>query len=252
MNLRVLWLLACLGLVFCQDDAGGDGAGDGAGDGGADKQDECEESWEYIEFMRSITTNLEKTFGDIRDVQNKVGQNALVDSVSQTLKQVLKIREDVLDRIFKLRKGEIPTCPNQNIKQEESLANFSLEIMDMLVKLTKKDASANDKLKQIRDDLLQFKKSVTTEILRIMMLPQVGGPATPGPTGDCSECDVLEVVDMKIMGLIKCAEGSDNQDDEPADDAAAPADGADGADGGDGGCMPPAMYIMEVMAATRR
>lgn len=81
------------------------------------------------------------------------------------------------------------------------------------------------------------------------MLPQVGGPPTPGPTGDCSECDVLEVVDMKIMGLIKCAEGLDNQDDEPADDAAAPADGADG---GDGGCMPPAMYIMEVMAATRR
>jgi len=243
--------MACLGLVLAQEEAGNaDDASGEAAEGKSAEGEECEESWEYIEFLRSITDNLEKTFQDIRDVQNKVGSNALVDSVSQTLTQVLKIRESVLDRIFKLRKKEIPTCPNQDIRQEDSLANLSLEIMDMLVKLTKKDASANDKLKQIRDDLFKFKDSVTSESLRIMMLPQVGGPQTPQPTGDCSECDVLELVDMKIMGLINCAEGKDTQDD--ADDEAGEGGEETPAAGGDGGCMPPAMYIMEVMAANRR
>jgi len=247
--LRVLWLIACLGLAAGQEDD--NAAAAATGEAAAADEAECEESWEYIEFLREITTKLETTFVEIRDVQNRVGSNALVDSVSQTLTQVLGIRESVLDRIFRLRKREITTCPNQDIKQEAGLANLSLEIMDMLVKLTKKDASANDKLKQIRDDLLAFKTSVTSESLRIMMLPQVGGPQTPEPTGDCSECDTLERVEMKITDLINCAKGQDTQE-EPASDEAADADDT-AAPGGNanGGCMPPAMYIMEVMEANR-
>jgi len=55
---------------------------------------------------------------------------------------------------------------------------------------------------------------------------------------------------MKIMGLINCAEGKDTQDG--ADDEAEEGGEETPAAGGDGGCMPPAMYIMEVMAANRR
>jgi hypothetical protein len=34
---------------------------------------------------------------------------------------VLTIRSDINDRIFKIRKEEIPTCPDQNIQQEKNL-----------------------------------------------------------------------------------------------------------------------------------
>merc|ERR1719167_2161629 len=104
----LLFTLAALDVVLSQDDdaaaaaaadAGGDAGGDASGEEGSDGGgDECEESWEYIEFLRSISESLEETFGDIRDVQNKIGPDAITQAVSQTLTQVLKIRESVLDR----------------------------------------------------------------------------------------------------------------------------------------------------------
>ena len=46
------FLLLSAVLVGAQDDAGAEADGEGSG-GGEDKAEECEEAWEYVEFLKT-------------------------------------------------------------------------------------------------------------------------------------------------------------------------------------------------------
>jgi len=119
--LAVLLALA-LHQVKGQDDPGADtdGAADGADDGGDGDKAECEESWEYIEFLRDVSDKSEGILEKIRDQKTQVGDEVILQNViRETMTEVLTIRSDINDRIFKIRKEEIPTCPDQNIQQEK-------------------------------------------------------------------------------------------------------------------------------------
>merc|ERR1719228_1378268 len=149
-----------------------------------------------------------------------------------------------------LRKDEIKTDPNQNIKQEQMLSEFRMEIMSILLKLVDKDAASIDKLKSISQDLLRFKMTISNEVMRLLMLP--GNTVAP-PRDDCTECDVLKEISSKIENLVNCADKEEGEETEDAaeqeqEEAAAPEeDSADNAEAG-GECMPPSMYAMELIA----
>jgi len=255
-------LLLVLAVAQAQDEpeAAADGDAAAAGDDAAAAEGKSggegdEEAWQYVEFLKAdvnekVEVILQKTLYEARE---KKGFTVLEETVSKTMEQVMEIRESLLKRIKDLRKEEIKTDPEQNIKQEEMLSEFRMEIMTILLKLVDKDAASIDKLKEISQDLLRFKMSISNEIMRMLMLPQAtsSGKQTQ-PTGDCSECDVLKDISFKIENLVACAdkeEGEDaqEQEQEPEADAAAEDGSGDKAKPGDE-CMPPAMYAMELIA----
>ena len=163
----------------------------------------------------------------------------LEETVSQTLKQVMEIRESLLNRIKDIRKEVIKTDETQNVKQEAMLSDLRMEIMTILLKLVDKDAANIDKLKEISKDLLNFKMSVSSEIMRILMLPQSTSNPTPDPPNleDCP-CGVLTNISEKIDNLLKCAEGG-------AKDGAK--DAEEDTEEASGDCPPPEMYAMELI-----
>ena len=57
----------------------------------------------------------------------------LEETVSKTLEQVMEVRESLLKRIKDIKKEEIQTDPEQNIKQEEMLSEFFLTTMEIAV-----------------------------------------------------------------------------------------------------------------------
>ena len=177
-------------------------------------------------FQRSLT---------FIDVKIKL----LEETVSQTLKQVMEIRESLLNRIKDIRKEVIKTDETQNVKQEAMLSDLRMEIMTILLKLVDKDAANIDKLKEISKDLLNFKMSVSSEIMRILMLPQSTSNPTPDPPNleDCP-CGVLTNISEKIDNLLKCAEGG-------AKDGAK--DAEEDTEEASGDCPPPEMYAMELI-----
>lgn len=255
-------LLLVLAVAQAQDEpeAAADGDAAAAGDDAAAAEGKSggegdEEAWQYVEFLKAdvnekVEVILQKTLYEARE---KKGFTVLEETVSKTMEQVMEIRESLLKRIKDLRKEEIKTDPEQNIKQEEMLSEFRMEIMTILLKLVDKDAASIDKLKEISQDLLRFKMSISNEIMRMLMLPQAtsSGKQTQ-PTGDCSECDVLKDISFKIENLVACAdkeEGEDaqEQEQEPEADASAEDGSGDKAKPGDE-CMPPAMYAMELIA----
>jgi len=255
-------LLLVLAVAQAQDEpeAAADGDAAAAGDDAAAAEGKSggegdEEAWQYVEFLKAdvnekVEVILQKTLYEARE---KKGFTVLEETVSKTMEQVMEIRESLLKRIKDLRKEEIKTDPEQNIKQEEMLSEFRMEIMTILLKLVDKDAASIDKLKEISQDLLRFKMSISNEIMRMLMLPQAtsSGKQTQ-PTGDCSECDVLKDISFKIENLVACAdkeEGEDaqEQEQEPEADAAAEDGSGDKTKPGDE-CMPPAMYAMELIA----
>jgi len=245
-------LLLVFVAVNCQDEAAAGAEGEAA-EGKSAEGDE--EAWTYVEFLKTdvnekVEDILQKTLYEARE---KKGFTVLEETVSKTMEQVMEIRESLLMRIKDIRKGEIQIDPEQNIKQEQMLSEFRMEIMTILLKLVDKDAASIDKLKEISQDLLRFKMSISNEIMRMLMLPQAtsSGKQTQ-PTGDCSECDVLKDISFKIENLVACAdkeEGEDaqEQEQEPEADAAAEDGSGDKAKPGDE-CMPPAMYAMELIA----
>ena len=127
-------------------------------------------------------------------------------------------------RIKDIRKGEITIDENQNVKQELMLTDLRMEIMTILLKLVDKDAAMVDKLKEISKDFLSFKMSVSSEIMRILMLPEAGKQPPPAPSCDCGS---LANVSLKVETLVQCAEDEGE---------------AEGAD-----CPPAEMYSMELI-----
>ena len=150
-----------------------------------------------------VETLLQTTLYEARE---KKGSSVLEETVSKTLEQVMEVRESLLKRIKDIRKEEIQTDPEQNIKQEEMLSEFRMEIMTFILKLIDKDAVSIEKLKEISQDLLRFKMSISNEIMRMLMLPQATAGKKQQPVGDCSECDVLKEISFKIENLVVCAD----------------------------------------------
>ena len=81
---------------------------------------------------------LQKTLVEAKD---RNGFAVLDDTVAKTMTQVMEIRESLLDRIKMIRKEEIYVDPDQNIRQEEMLADFRMSVMEILLKLVDKDAA---------------------------------------------------------------------------------------------------------------
>ena len=114
--------------------------------------------------------------------------------------QVMEIRESLLDRIKMIRKEEIYVDPDQNIRQEEMLADFRMSVMEILLKLVDKDAAQTEHLKEISQDLLRFKIALGNEVMRILMLPEkTSGPVRPDRDQSCFQCADLEEIGYSIV-----------------------------------------------------
>eukprot|EP00092_Neocalanus_flemingeri_P032486 GFUD01035332.1.p1 GENE.GFUD01035332.1~~GFUD01035332.1.p1 ORF type:complete len:621 (-),score=246.52 GFUD01035332.1:464-2326(-) len=263
------WL--CVLLLVCvavqgQDEAAADAEGEVAGaegevagaEGeaaeGKSAEDGDEEAWTYVEFLKSevsekVEVILQKTLYEARE---KKGFTVLEETVTKTLEQVMEIRESLLKRIKDIRKGDVQIDTEQNIKQEQMLSEFRMEIMTILLKLVDRDATSIDKLKEISQDLLRFKMTISNEVMRMLMLPQATSGKKQQPTGDCSECDALKDISFKIENLVACAdkeEGEDAQEPEADAEAAAPAEDGSSDKAAPGEvCMPPAMYAMDLIS----
>lgn len=182
----------------------------------------------------------------------------------------MEIREAILGRIKNIRKEEgVTICPKQNIKQEEKLSEFRMEVMSILLKLV--DSDAEDNLKEISFDLLKFRTTISNEVMRLLMLPQpTCGEKTTVPKGDCTECQVswrsagviltppqvLSELHFTLKDLQICASKKD--DAEEGDDATAPAEDAPAAEGeeeaGEPGtdCVEPVMYSMSLIVQNEK
>jgi len=240
-------LLLVFVAVNCQDEAAAGAEGEAA-EGKSAEGDE--EAWTYVEFLKTdvnekVEDILQKTLYEARE---KKGFTVLEETVSKTMEQVMEIRESLLMRIKDIRKGEIQIDPEQNIKQEQMLSEFRMEIMTILLKLVDKDAASIDKLKEISQDLLRFKMSISNEIMRMLMLPQVATGKQTQPTGDCSECDVLKEISFKIENLVACADKEEGEDAQEQEAAEAAAEEGSGKEEPGAECMPPAMYAMDLIS----
>ena len=162
------------------------------------------------------------------EAKNSRSNSVLNETVTDTMNAVLEIRKSLLDRIKGLRNGDIAT-DSQDIRQEEELVKLRMTVMTILLQLVEKDAATVDKLKMISDDLLELKRSISTEIMRILMLP-TGSPSGRTVTGDC-ECDSLKNIGMKIEELIKCTSDEEEEEDDQAEDDTAPVDADAGGEG---------------------
>ena len=122
----------------------------------------CEEAWEYVEFLKTeINVPVTQMLQDFKN------SGTAEQIVSQIMNVVMDIREVILTRIKAIRKAEdsVVICPEQkNIKQEEKLSEFRMEIMSILLKLVESEAASN--LKDISSQLLKFRSSITGEVRR--------------------------------------------------------------------------------------
>merc|ERR1711892_278449 len=256
--LYLSWLLVVLlaSQTHAQDanaanDAAADAdAADNAGEAaGKSQEEECEEAWEYVDFLKDDVigkaTDILTSFKDATNIEK---------TVDETMQSVMNIRENLLARIKGIRKEKIRVCPEQNIKQEQKLSEFRQDIMSVLLKLVAADTATTDSLKEIGNDLLRFKTSAGQEVMRLLMLPE--NKVSVIPQGDCSECKTLEDLNKKLEMLKECAAKKDDTDDDgdDADDddatAAAGTEQTADDDAGSGECPPPEMYSMELITAT--
>jgi septum formation topological specificity factor MinE len=255
---RPLWLLLLIiAVAFAQEEPaeGGEPAADtrdAAGEG-EEKCEECEEAWEYVEFLK-VEIN-EKVTETLQDFKTSGGAD---QTVSQTMEQVMEIREAILERIKGIRKEEgVTICPDQNIKQEEKLSEFRMEIMSILLKLV--DSTASDNLKEISGQLLKFRSAISTEVMRLLMLPQpTCGEKKKVPQGDCDDCQVLSELAFTLKDLQICAtkkddeeEGGDGEGETPEEQPAAETKEGEAAEPGEN-CVEPIMYAMTLILANEK
>ena len=195
---------------------------------------------------------LQKTLVEAKD---RPGFAVLDDTVAKTMTQVMEIRESLLDRIKMIRKEEIYVDPDQNIRQEEMLADFRMSVMEILLKLVDKNAAKTEHLKEISQDLLRFKIALGNEVMRILMLPEkTSGPVRPDRDQNCYQCASLKDISNLVENLVECAKKEESEDggdapdyDAPVVDAGEDGDGDTSAPGTD--CVPPQMYAMDLISA---
>jgi len=225
-----LLLLAATGVLAQDEDpaAGGEEV--------CDKQ--CEESWEYVEFLKEeISTPVTDILTNFKTTLD--GEKA----VESTMQGVMDVRETILKRIKDLRKGEVPICFGHNVKQEEKLSDFRMDVMEILLKLVDADASSIESLRDVGQKLVEFRGTISTEVMRVLMLPAPCGTVTVIKT-DCPECAALEGVKIALEKLRDCATDKKEGEDGEEEQAAEGEDDEEAAE-----CMPPAMFSMDLIVA---
>merc|ERR1712212_783640 len=186
----------------------------------------CEESWEYVDFLKKeVSEKVTAILTNFKTTQD--GDKA----VEETMTKVMDIREKILGRIKDLRKGYVEVCFGHNVKQEEKLSDFRMNVMQILLELVKTDAASIESLRKIGADLVKFRGVISAEVMRILMLDAPCGEKTVINT-DCPKCDAVQQVKETLEKLKECA----------SDKAAAPAGGAED-------CMPPNMFNMDLILA---
>merc|ERR1712110_46099 len=204
----------------------------------------CEESWEYVDFLKKeVSEKVAAILTNFKTTQD--GDKA----VEETMTKVMDIREKILARIKDLRKGDTAVCFGHNVKQDEKLSDFRMNVMQILLELVKTDAASIESLRKIGADLVKFRGVISAEVMRILMLDAPCGEKTVINT-DCPKCDAVQQVKETLEKLKECASAKADDPADPAGGAApaAPAGGADPADGA-AACMPPNMYNMDLILA---
>lgn len=197
-----------------------------------------------------MKTNIKQEIEDILQETLFEPSTLLEKTVSDAMTAVLLIRDAILERTKLIRQNDasITICPEQGVNQDQFLTTARMEIMTVLLSLIEQDAATPEKLQEIGKQLLSVRTQVNTEITRIIMLRETGGPGVTTKTGDC-DCGILEEVVTGLNGVIgkdkddkdaevieAGAEEAAGEDPAPADDAAAaPAEGEEGAEGAEGG-----------------
>jgi len=233
-----LLLLLVGQLALAQDEEGGDDEAvvfDGAADGledledgaedadaaepkaDADEDEECEEAWSYMEFLKN---NVKDEIEIILQETMFQSQALLEVTVADTMSQVLAIRDAVLDRVKAIRTGDdsIQICPEQGIKQEEFLASLRMDIMTVLLRLIEQDAATPEALQDIGKQLLAIRTTVNGKISEIIMLRENLVVGTTG--GDEEDCDagILPEVLASLDAVIATAtdeKAAGGEEDEP-------------------------------------
>lgn len=223
-----------------EGDAPPPGAAQGAGneqqvEGGAEEEsaeDECEEAWEYVEFMKKeVKENIETILQDTLFQPRPL----LEETVTKTMEEVLGIRDAILGRTKAIRSKEdsVKICPEQNIKQEEFLTQIRMQIMSVLLSLIEKDAATPEKLQDVGKQLLAIRTKVNGEITRMIMLRESEASTRTVPKDDC-DCGILGEL---VEGLDNVINQEKKEEDQPAEEDQEGEDGADaqaqGAEAGD-------------------
>lgn len=242
---RGLLLVVLVAGAAAQDDA--EAAAEGEGE---EECVPCEEAWEYVEFLK--TEVKEKVTQILQDFKGSTGADA---TVADTMDEVMSIREAILERIKGLRKGDIEICTDQNVKQEEKLSEFRMEVMGILLDLVDADASTIDNLKGISKKLLDFRKTISDEVMRLLMLPEPDCGKTVVNVEDCAECQVLADLKFTLLNLQVCSKKEDAEEapaepEAPAPAEDAPAEGKAAEPGSD--CVEPIMYSMTLIIANEK
>jgi len=238
----VIALLLFVSSAHAQDEPATPPADDAAANTDANEddaapKDECEEAWEYLEFLKAeIKEPIEKILQETLFEPSAI----LATTVSNAMAQVLTIRDAILERTKAIRNKDesITICPEQDVNQEQFLTQARMEIMTILLSLIEQDAATPAKLQEIGKQLLSTRTTVNTEITRIIMLRETDFVSVRTPEGDC-DCGILgEIVDgldtiINPGGAGDDAEVVEAGPTDGAEDAAAPVDGA-AAPAGDG------------------
>ena len=125
--------------------------------------------------------------------------------VPEATNKVNDINRKIIDRIRKLRTGEILINPKQNIQQEINLSGFKMEFFGILMQLA--TPGNNDAgLTTISTFLLKFRKDINKETNKILQLDS-NSPAVH------KECDILDKVNTTVHNLIDCAESEGSRRD---------------------------------------
>ena len=91
----------------------------------------------------------------------------------------MDIREKILARIKDVRKGEVEVCFGHNVKQEEKLSDFRMNVMQILLELVKTDASSIENLRKVGADLVKFRGVISAEVRRSVQFDRVDLSETP-------------------------------------------------------------------------
>ena len=159
-------------------------------------------------FSDKIDDIIQKTLFQARE---RKGENGLKETVAKALIQVMDVREDVLKRIKKIRRGEVETCANERIHQDKRMEEMRMEVEEVLLKLVKKEAASINGLKEISLALLRWKKTVGDEVMRVMMLPEINLKDKFEITTECEECRKLEEISFRVQNLLTCVEKKEEE-----------------------------------------
>jgi len=178
-------------------------------DGTAD--DTADPEWAYVQFLqKNISDKVERILS-----VTLVGANefyGLDQTVEDALKDVMSIREELLEQIRVLRKDGI--AADGRIRAEEKLSEFRMDVMTILLNLVDGEAANVVNLKDISRLLLAFKQKLSNEVMRILMLPPATGGVPPTTSDDCEGCKIYTDMKKNLTELLNCT-AAGNCDQEP-------------------------------------